>query len=407
MNELYAKRLADLILTKGVDLQKGQCLLINTTPTVYEYARRVAEEAYRKGAKYVELTVSDDRLTAARANSQCDEHLDFVASYKESLYNEAIEEEWALLWIESSDNSLQLPDYDSARFQRIRNAERKVRKRLTDIFSADKLPWCVTCAPDKAWAESLLGEGKTEDDLWEVLAKVLRIDREDYIEAWDEFSRKSRERLAKLNSLKIKRLHYTSPNTDLYIGLRENAIFQGADAGLPDGRRFFPNLPTEEIFTTPDYDKTEGYVTTTRPVTVMGKRTENVRLTFTNGKVVKCEAEVGQEVMDTYLAIDEGARMLGEAALVAVDSPISESRLVFDSILIDENASCHIALGAGYPTCVKGAEALTEDTELKRMGVNTSLVHTDFMVGDENLDIEAECFDGSMVMIMKSGKFTF
>ncbi len=407
MNELYAKRLADLILTKGVNLNKGQCLLINTTPSVYEYAQIVAREAYRKGAKYVELTVSDDRLTAARANCQSDEYLDFIASYKESLYNEAIAEEWALLWIESSDNSIKLPDYDPERFQMIRNAERKVRKRLTDTFAADKLPWCVTCAPDKAWAEALLGEGKSEDDLWSVLAKVLRIDREDYLEAWDEFSRKSRDRIAKLNSLKIKRLHYTSPKTDLYIGLRENAIFQGADASLPDGRRFFPNLPTEEIFTTPDYKMTEGYVTTTRPVTVMGKRTENVRLTFENGKVVKCEAEIGQGVMDTYLAIDEGARMLGEAALVSVDSPISESGLVFDSILIDENASCHIALGAGYPTCVQGAEDLTEDDDLHRMGINTSLVHTDFMIGDENLNIEAECYDGSKAMIMSSGKFTF
>lgn len=406
MDRIYAERLADLIIRRGVNLEKGQNLLIQCGAESYPYARIMAEKAYKAGAGYVQVFISDTHIDAARTEAQDEEQLKFVPSFLKEFYSEAKREKWCRVRIDSGEERIALPEFDTRKMQLLSGALRSAQKEMSEEFMRDRQAWCVTCVPGPKWAEKILGEGHTEEELTAVLSKILRIDTENYLEAWDEFARKSEERKNWLNGLKIRRLHYTSPVTDLHIGLRKNAHYEGAVSPLPDGRLFFPNLPTEEIFTTPNMYETEGYVTTTRPVTVMGKVTENVRLEFSKGKVISCRAEKGQEVMDTYLDIDEGCRRLGEAALVDVSSPISESGYVFDSILIDENASCHIALGAGYPNCLDGSAELTEDAELHSMGINTSLMHTDFMIGSDDLDIEAECYDGSKVMIMKSGRFT-
>lgn len=406
MEKLYAERLADLIIRRGVNLQRGEKLLIQCGAESYYYARIMAEKAYEAGAGYVQIFISDTHIDAARTRYQSDEELSFVPSFLKEFYSEAKREKWCRVRIDSGEERIGLPEFDSSRMQLLSGSLRSAQKEMSEEFMRDRQAWCVTCVPGPKWAEKVLGKGRSEEELTAVLAKILKTDRDDYLEAWDEFARASEQRKNALNALKIKRLHYKSSVTDLYIGLRENAHYEGAVSLLPDGRIFFPNLPTEEIFTTPDMYMTEGYVTTTRPVTVMGKVTEKVRLEFKEGKVVSCSAQKGQEVMDAYLAIDEGCRRLGEAALVSVDSPISESGLVFDSILIDENASCHIALGAGYPNCLDGSAALTSDEELHGMGINTSLMHTDFMIGSEDLDIEAECYDGRSVAIMKNGRFT-
>lgn len=408
MDRLYAERMADLVLRKGVSLRKGEKLLLSVGPESYEYAKVMAEHAYELGAAYVEVMLSDTRVNIARVMNQDGEALEYVPAYRKALYDQiASESGWVRVRIDSGEERIDLPAFDTAKMQLLQSADRKAAKEMSTLFMRDKAAWCVTCAPGPKWAKRILGEDKSEADLAAVLSRIMRIDTENYLECWDEFAETSRKRREKLTGLCIKRLHYKSPVTDLYIGFRREAHWDGATSPLPDGRLFFPNLPTEEIFTTPDMYETEGYVTTTRPVSVMGLVTEQVRLTFKAGVVTDCTAVKGQEVMETYLSIDEGCRRLGEAALVDVSSPISESGLIFDSILIDENASCHIALGAGYPNCIAGSEECTTDEELNKIGINTSLMHTDFMIGSAELDIEAECYDGRSVSIMKKGHFTF
>lgn len=201
--------------------------------------------------------------------------------------------------------------------------------------------------------------------------------------------------MEELNALGIKSLHYESPVTDLTVGLCPSSRFLGADSLLPDGRRFFPNLPTEELFTTPDRTKADGYVTTTRPVSVLNEMTESVRLVFKDGKVISSSAEKGEKIMERYLAIDEGSSRLGECALVDEGNAIAMSGKLFASGLYDENASCHLALGAGYPSCLSNKED----------ACNESLVHTDFMIGSSDMTITAILKNGGTAPLMVNGKF--
>ena len=212
--------------------------------------------------------------------------------------------------------------------------------------------------------------------------------------------------MEKLNALAVDSLHFKSPVTDFTIGFHKQHRWLGGSELLPDGRKFFPNIPTEEIFTVPDMFRAEGYITSTRPVRVMDEPTEEVRFEFKNGLVVNHTARKGADVLGRYFAIDEGTRRIGECALVDEASPIAASGLVFHSILYDENASCHIALGAGYPDCLEGGVTIVGDTALHAVGCNTSLMHTDFMVGSAETDVVAITRDGKEVPIIRKGHFT-
>jgi len=208
-----------------------------------------------------------------------------------------------------------------------------------------------------------------------------------------------------LNSLRIETLRFQSSKTDLTIGFRPEHLWLGGGDPLPNGTWFLPNIPTEEVFTTPDFATASGYVATTRPVSVMDSLVEDAVLRFEQGRVISCTARVGQQIMDRFLQMDTGASLLGEVALVDEDSPIALSGKVFGSILFDENASCHLALGAGYPSCLSNSARLNGEQQLREAGCNTSLVHTDFMVGSADMRITAKTRDGRSVQIMENGRF--
>lgn len=407
MNEVYATRLADLVLTKGVNLQKGQPLMISVGYESYPYARVMAQRAYKHGAKYVYISLTDAHINAARCNYLEKEDLEFYPHFLKSLNFESISENWAKVRIDSGEERIVQPEFDMDKMQILSKTARMNSKEVSERTMRNEMSWCVTCCPGPLWAKQLLGDDKTEDDLWEVLAPILKIENDDFAASWEQFDIKVKERRARLNSLGIKSLHYKSSVTDFTMGFRKEATFEGGAGKLSDGRDFFPNLPTEELFTTPDMMIADGYITTTRPVTVLDRQTEEVTLFFKDGLVVDCKAKVGQEVMDAYLNIDKGARRIGECALVDESSPIAQSGIVFGSILIDENASCHIALGAGYPECLSNTANLRTDEELNSVGCNTSLVHTDFMVGSKDLDITATLYSGEVVKIMEQGNFVF
>lgn len=283
----------------------------------------------------------------------------------------------------------------------------------------DQHSWLVIAAPGPNWARHVfrqsgpqfagmadkLSDEAITDRLWSELEKILRLDQADPAQAWLDHAAALQERCLKLDSLKLKAVRFLNADSDLYVGLNPTSVWHGGGAVLPDGRRFMPNIPTEEVFTTPDYRQTHGRVKAIRPVNVMDTLVQDAWFEFENGKVVRCGAKSGQNVLEKFIAMDEGAAYLGELALVAGDSPIFKSGLLFGSILYDENASCHIALGAGYPSCLSNAAQLSSPEAVKAAGCNISLVHTDFMIGTPQTDVIGICRDGREVPLIQQGSF--
>ena len=400
--KIYADRLSDLVLRIGVNLQKGEFLNIVVSPDAYFYAQNMAIKAYEMGAKYVNIRVSDLLLDKERAYYQEKEDLTFVPDFLKEYVNEGIKVGIKNVRIECRDERIGLPELDDDKYQTLSRSYRESQKPLSKMYMENHLAWCVCCAPGPKWAKAVLGEDQTEEDLADILASILHIDSPDYIQYWKEEDKKVSERIERINSLEIKSLHFESSVTDFRVGFRREAKFEGCSSITTSGLVFYPNLPTIEIFNTPDKDTAEGYITTTRPVSVMGKDTESVKLFFEKGKCIKAEAKVGQKVIDDYLAIDEGSSRLGEIALVDDSSAISQTGLVFGSILIDENASCHIALGDGYTSNLH-----IDDKDPKDYGCNESLVHTDFMVGSSDMRVTAITYSGKEILIMENGNFVF
>ena len=405
-NSEFADKLAKLTLKKGVNLEKGQCLLIATPPKAYEYASAIAMEAYRMGAKYVKIDVVDPNVNAVRANVQKNDDITFVPHFMDAFSYEAGVEGWARIRIDSPDDTLTQMKYeDMDNASRMQRAMKERQNIIGQYYMKNLLPWNVCCVPGPIMAKAVLGKCGTEEELLEVMNKVYRFDQEDFLSAWDRFDEDSIRRCKAINSCNIKELHLKSSVTDLHVGLRPEARFGGGSARTPNGRSFFPNLPTEEIFSTPDMYNVNGYVKTTRPVPVLNEMTEGVTFYIHDGYIERAEAEKGQDIIDTYLDTDEGTRRLGEIALVDEKSPIAETGLVFGSILIDENASCHMAIGAGYSNCLEGGAECRNDEELHELGINTSSMHVDFMIGSKDMTITALTYEGKKVTIMQNGSF--
>jgi aminopeptidase len=400
-------RYADLIIEKGINLQSKKGVLILSGSGTYYFARALAKSAYRHKARYVQILIDDLDVLAARLEHQEEEDLIFNPSYLRALDHEFIAEEWSYIRVDNTEDRLDHAPLDGVKNQILNKAKRQFSEARSKRLMRHQLPWCVCIAPGPLWAEQVLGKGASAAELMEVLKPILLLDQDDPSRAWDEKGQVLNRRQNLLNEKGIDRLHFKSPVTDLTIGLNSTSRFVGGAENLPDGRPFFANLPTEEIFTTPDWRRTEGYVTTTRPVSVLDTPTEEVRLTFSEGRVVDYSARVGEEALDRFFAIDEGTRSIGEIALVDETSPIAQSGLVFHSILLDENASCHLALGEGYPIALEGGNTLNGEKELRAAGCNTSLMHTDFMIGSAEMTITAHLRSGEELVIMQDGVFTF
>ncbi len=407
MNDNELDQYADLIIKKGINLQKNKGVLILTGAGTYYFARRLSKAAYRHGASYVQVLLDDMDVLATRLTYQDTEQLQFNPAFLKALDYEFCAEGWSYIRIDSTEERLDHAELDQEKHQVYATQKRVFSEARVQKLMRHQLPWCVCVAPGPLWAKQVLGQKATEDDLFEVLKPILLLDTDDPNAAWEEKQELLRRRQTYLNELELESLHLTSPKTDLTIGLSKNARFIGGGEVLPDGRSFFPNIPTEEIFTTPDFSRTEGYITTTRPVEVLGSTTEEVRFVFKGGKVVDYTAKQGSKALKRFFAIDEGTKSIGEIALVDETSPIAKSGLVFNSILLDENASCHIALGAGYPSALSNGSQLSDDTQLREALCNTSLMHVDFMVGSKELKIIGRCRNKDEVLLMQDGIFAF
>lgn len=399
------KEYADVILTTGVNLKKGQKLNIACSHGNYEFARLVAQRAYKWGAGFVNIEVRDNYLLKARAENQTVDQLDYFPLFSQVHASQLVSEEWAFLSIDNTDESDVLEDADPDKIQTLTKTSRKGRVTLLNSMMRDKIPWNIVAFPNDKWAVEVLGKGAKAEELWEILKPILRLNTQDPVQAWKSLCSTLIDRCKKLSEMKIASLHFSdNDGTDLTICLPDGVIWDGGGATLPDGRAFMPNIPTEEVFATPDRSKTEGFVKVRKPLQVLETRVEGAWFRFKEGKVVESGADVGAEILEKFLTVDDGATMLGEIALVDSSSLIAKSGKLFNSILFDENASSHMALGFGFPGSFPGGDAMT-DEELNSAGCNTSMVHIDFMIGTNNTLVTGIDKNGKKLTIMEKGHF--
>lgn len=404
-NKVRELKYARLILEAGLGFKKDMCLSITVEPQGYSFAQLIAKTAYEMGAKYVFIENKDLALQAARTNHQSEENIGYYPDFLKAYDKQRVNEKWGRVSIDCTESFEELKNANSKMNLLYTRLLRKATEPYHDAVINHRIPWVVVCAPGPNWAKKVLGENGTVDELWDIIASILYLDEENPTKKWFSLTAEMLKRREKFNKLSIKSLHYKARGTDFSVGFHKKAIWKGGEQVMEDGTVFIPNLPTFEIYTAPDWLTANGYITTKRPVNVQGDRVVEARFEFKDGKCIKVSAKEGEKAIKDYLAIDEGTPYIGEIALVDNASPISKSGKVFTSILYDENASCHIALGSAYPDCVEGGENATTDKEKKALGLNTSIEHTDFMVGDETLDITATLYDGKTVDIMKKGLF--
>lgn len=411
------KRYAELVIRRGVALRSGQPLLIQTPVDSFWFAREIAQVAYRLGAKFVDVRIVDNLLTKYRIELGKEENLSYVPSTGYADSNMQVAEDWARIRIDSTEELDLMKGVDPAKLGILAKAQKPVLEVLRDKLMRQKMHWLVIAVPGPRWAAKIFGgsevgvdpalDAQREAKLWDVFAGILRLDTPDPVAAWEEQGRLLHARCKIMNDKRFDHLHFRGPGTDLKVALAPTHQWLGGPSFAPDGMLFDPNLPTEEVFTTPDWRRTEGRVKVTRPVKVLETLVQGAWFEFKEGKVVDCGADEGSDVLRRFLEIDERAPYLGEVALVDSSSPIFKSGLLFSSILFDENAACHIALGGGYPACLSNADDLHSPAELIEAGCNVSAVHTDFMIGSESVDVDGVTADGQVQPILRKGRLSF
>jgi len=398
------EKYAELALVKGVNIQKNQALMINASIEGAEFVRIVVRKAYELGAKDVQVNWEDDELTLLKYKNAPEEVLQNVPEWRVKLYNWIAEEKGAVLSIRGTNPDL-LGEIDPSRVAMASKAAGEAMKKFRQYTMNDRITWSIVAIPKGDWAQKIF-PGQTEEEavanLWEAIFKIVRVDQDNPIEAWNKHNAKLEKARGILNEKRYKKLVFTAPGTDLEIELPEGHVWKGGSAISEDGTEFNPNIPTEEVFTMPHKYGVNGTVSSTKPLNYGGSLIDNFSLTFKDGKVVDFKAEQGEKVLEHLLNTDEGSRRLGEVALVPHESPVSQSGLIFYNTLFDENASCHIALGKAYPTNIEGGSDMNED-QLDKHGVNDSLSHVDFMIGSEKINIQGIKQDGTKEQVFKDG----
>ncbi len=406
-NKLLA-RYANLLVVHGLNLQPGQIVNLAGEACHRELLYLVAQEAYKRGVAYVNIDLIEPRLQRLRVNSSTNDQMKYVPSHLTVKYRELVDQAGANLRIVGPEDPDLLKGLDPQKVNTGRLANYQAAKYFYEEgIGKSKVHWLVAAGATPGWGKRIFKDATSEEAqrlLWEQIFKICRVDREDYLEEWKRHNNLLHQRAARLSDLRIDRIHFTGPGTDLTVGLSEKAVFKaGGDMG-PRGVEFEPNIPSEECFSSPDWRRTEGYVRTTRPFFINGVLIKGLSLKFTHGEIVEFEAIEGKETFKEYISSDEGGKRLGEVALVGIDSPIYQSGHVFEEILFDENAACHIAVGSAYKFCISGAESMNKE-DFAQIGCNESSVHTDMMISSEEVDVSAITRDGSRLVIIEKGKW--
>ncbi len=407
MKKTVLKKYAKLIATVGVNVQKGQEVFVNADLDQPEFVYMVVEECYRAGAKKVVVDWNYQPLTKLTYRWRTNKTLAHMDEYEEARWKHMADQLPCRIYLVSEDPD-GLKGINQEKMAKAAQARYKVIKPYREQME-NKYQWCIAAVPGAAWAKKLfpkLSKAQAIEKLWEAILSASRVN-EDPIEAWKEHNEDLRKRCDYLNSLGIETLEYRSSNgTNFRVGMMELGEFKGGGDTSLQGIYFNPNIPTEECFISPKKGEAEGIVYSTKPLSYNGQLIENFSIRFEGGKAVEVHAEKNEDLLKQLISMDEGAAYLGECALVPYNSPIQNSGLLFYNTLFDENAACHLALGKGFADTIQGFENRTLE-ECRQMGLNESMVHEDFMIGAEDLDIDAHTRDGKVVPIFRNGNWAF
>ena len=407
MKKTVMRSYAKLIVRVGANVQKGQEVRVFASLDQPEFIKILAEECYKAGASRVTVDWNYPELTKLSARYMKLRDLSETREWEKARMQDMVDHLPVRIFIESEDpDGLRgiNPKYFKAFAARI-----KISKPYRDAID-NKHQWCIAAVPGEAWAKKVhpeLSKRAAVEQLWKDILYTARADGEDPIADWEEHNRDLKARSKYLNDLHLRELRYHSANgTDFKVGLIPTAEFHAGRDKTMQGVVYDPNMPTEEVFTSPDRRTAEGVVYATKPLSYQGQLIENFSVRFEKGRAVEVKAEKGQDVLEQIISMDEGCHYLGECALVPKESPIHQSGLLFYNTLFDENAACHLALGFGFDECVKGFENMTKE-ELYEIGVNDAGNHTDFMIGSDDLSIDGVDEHGNVHPIFRNGTWAF
>ncbi len=399
-------QLAEVAVKVGLGLQPGQELLMTASIDALPLARRITEHAYRAGAALVTTLFTDEESALMRYRFAPGVSFDRAATWLYDGMAAAFKSGTARLAI-AGGNPMLLSQQDPDKVSRANRALSQAYRPALELITRHQINWTIVASATPAWAAAVF-PGDAPDaalaKLWDAIFEASRIHTADPVSAWKAHDADLRRRAARLNEKRYAALQYRGPGTDFRLGLPEDHLWLGGGSHAQNGFYCIPNLPTEEVFSMPHKDRADGTVTATKPLSHQGTMIEGIQVRFERGRIVEARATRGQEVLQKLIETDDGARRLGEVALVPHSSPIARSGIVFSNTLFDENAASHIALGQAYASCLRGGEKLTPD-ELAAKGANQSLIHVDWMIGSDRLDIDGVTASGTAEPIMRRGEW--
>jgi aminopeptidase len=366
----------------------------------------VAKKAYQAGVGDIQLMFTDDTITLDRFLEAPAESFETYPEYLVDFAEKLFQDNHHVLSLHAPNPDLLKPA-DPARIAQWQKVAGMASKRTMKYTMQNKVKWCVTAVACPAWAEAAfpgLPKAEAMQKLWENIFMATRVDQEDPVAAWEAHDLKLKTHRDFLNEARFDRVHYKGPGTDLMVGMVKDHFWEGGSGFSEAGDRFFANIPTEEVFSMPDADRVDGTLRATMPLSVRGQLVDDFHFTFKDGKVVDYDAAVGKKIIEDLLQTDEGAKHLGEIALVADNSPISNTGVLFKSTLFDENASCHFALGAAYSENLPASDERSEE-ENRKLGMNDSVIHVDFMVGGKDVTVTGIKADGTEIVLLQDGEW--
>jgi aminopeptidase len=399
-------RLAEVAVRSGVGLAAGQELVMTATLDAVPLVRRITEHAYKAGASLVTTLFTDEQSALIRFRNGTEASFDAAPSWLYEGMAQAYRNGAARLAITGNDPSL-LSQENPEKVSRVNRATSKAYRPALDLIVRHEINWTIVASATPAWAAAMF-PGLPKDEalsrLWNAIFAASRADQADPVAAWKEHDANLHASAKRLNEKRYSALHFRGPGTDLRVGLADDHLWLGGGTTALNGRYCIPNMPTEEVFTTPHKDRVEGRVTSTKPLSYQGTLIEEISVRFQAGRIVEANAARGQQVLQRMIETDEGARQLGEVSLVPHSSPIASSGLLFLNTLFDENAACHIALGQAYSTCLKDGDKLTPE-QLASHGANSSLIHVDWMIGSNRIDVDGIGASGGSEPMMRAGEW--
>lgn len=400
------QRFAEVSVRIGLNLQPGQDLVLQATTDHLVFVRKLVAEAYKAGAKNVVTFYGDDDNTLSLYRHGSKQALEAAPQWLMDGFARAIRENAASLAVAGGNPTL-LKDVDPEKIALSQKARATASKEVGELITAFATNWSITSYASPSWATQVFPDlpvAEAVDNLWNAIFDITRVTESNPVMAWENHLTNLSNKVQSLNNKRFSALHFRGPGTDLEVGLIENHRWIGGRGTSKNGIACVPNIPTEEVFTMPHAQRVQGFVSSTKPLNLFGNIVDNIYIRFENGTVVEAKAKKGQEILEKLLETDEGAKRLGEVALVPHSSPVSRSGLLFYNTLFDENAACHIALGKCYSENLATYAALSQE-ERKAAGANDSLIHEDWMIGSDKVDVDGIHRGGEREALMRSGEW--